>query len=92
MRIELLNKTYDESLKIKDTKVGEKTEFRIEIFNTFDTHVGVECIPQDKDVHVISCPKTLEAKKGAIVILEYAPKTDRDTTLKGSLVEFKTSV
>jgi len=92
MKIQLLNKTYEEALIFPNTTVEEKNEARIDIYNPHKASVGIECIPLDKDVHVKFCPKRLEAKTAGVVILEYAPKSDRDISLSGSLVTFKVTL
>ena len=92
MKIELLNKKYEEAAIFPDTTVEEKNETRIDIYNPHETSVGIECIPEDEDVHVKFCPKRLEAKKPGIVILEYAPKASRNKSLSGSAVRFKVTL
>lgn len=92
MKVTLLNKEYEEAAIFPDTTVEETNECKIDIYNPHDSPVQIECIPEDKDVTVKFCPKTLEARKPGIVILEYAPKADRSKTLSGSKVRFKVTL
>jgi len=89
MKIELLNKEYEEKVKFPDTQVEKTSEAVLDIHNPYDTIIGIECIPEDEDVRVKFCPEKLEGKANAKVILEYAPKSDRAKTLNGTKVRFK---
>ena len=89
---DLLNKTYEESVKFPSTNVGSSniTEFMIK--NPYKSSIGIRAIPEDPDVEILYCPEKLGKEESAIVKIKYAPSEDRMETLIGKLITIEVTL
>ena len=88
-KYDLLNKTYNESVKFSETAVGKSNITEFTIINPYKSKIVIEAICEDPDVKVLYCPKELKPNESAVVKIEYSPKVDRMESLIGKLITIK---
>ena len=89
---DLLNKTYEESVKFPDVDVGKSviTEFLVK--NPYKSSIGIRVIPEDPDVEILYYPEKLGKEESGIIKIKYSPSEDRDESLIGKLITIKVAL